>query len=146
MQIQEYTIQNYIDAISNENITMKSLHYQTIISTGAHLVLNAESVLRLYKADITKNTVSITFDQNQKRKYFYKPWVYSFDVFGTSELWRELLDLNHMRSFSEFDHETIKSFSPSIVNMLKTILKLEQEKINYNSSDMVEKIKEATLA
>ena len=146
MQIQEYTMEKYIDAISNENITMKNLHYQSMIKTDNHLILNADSILKLYKADILNSAVKVTFDHNQKRKYFYKPWVYCYDIFGTSELWYELLDLNHLRSFSEFDHETIKSFSPSIVNFLKTVLKLEQDKINYNSSEMVEKIKEATLA
>lgn len=146
MQVREYTMADYIIAIGNENITMKSLQYQSMIGTDTRIIINDESILRKYKKDLEEECSYIVFTNAEKRKYAYKPWLFCLDTFGLSDLWRELLDLNQIRSFSEFDHDKIKVFSPSYLRKLKVILNLESEIIDQKSEEMTELIKEATLA
>ena len=146
MQIREYTVADYIVAIANENITMKSLQHQTMIGTDTRLIINDESVLRKYRKDLEEDCFYVTFTSAEKRKYAYKPWLFCLDTFGLSELWRELLDLNQLRSFTQFDHDKIKVFSPLYLSKLKIILNLEEEILDQKSAEMTEAIKEATLA
>lgn len=146
MQIREYTMADYIIAIANENITMKSLQHQTMIGSDTRLIINDESILRKYRKDLEEDCFYVTFSNAEKRKYAYKPWLFCLDTFGLSDLWRELLDLNQIRSFTQFDHDKIKVFSPSYLRKLKVILNLEEEIIDQKSAEMTEAIKEATLA
>lgn len=147
MNNKAYTLSQYIEDIKNENITMKSLQLQEVVGDGdTKLLINDLSVLHLYWKEIEAEAVYITLDTNQRLKYFYKPWLFCQDTYHNSELWFELLKLNQMRSFSEFDHATIKVFSTNILNKIKTIFNLEEEIIDINESEILQKIKEASLA
>lgn len=149
MQVQEYTMADYINAINNEKITMKSLQYQDILTdkvSGTRIVVNDRSVLKMYRKDLKEGAYFVILNNNEKRKYFYKPWSFCYDVYGTSDLWFELLNLNQIRSFNEFDHEKIRVFDPAYLNKLKVILNLEEDVINQKTDEMIEAIKEATLA
>ena len=147
MQVKEYTMADYITAINNETITMKSLHYQEIDEvSGEFLITNGDSILRLYREDLKNDSVLVILDNDQKRKYHYKPWLFCLDTYGISDLWFELLDLNQIRSFSQFDHEKIRAFAPGFIGKLKTVIKLEEDVVNERSSKLTQDIKEATLA
>lgn len=146
MTPQAYTLERYVSEINNESITMKSLHTQEIIGEGStKLLLNDLSVLRLYWKEIEAESVMLTLSTNEKLKYFYKPWLFCHDTYGNSELWFELLKLNQIRSFSEFDHETIRVFPTSIISKIRTIMNLEEEIISMNKSEILQKKKEVSL-
>ena len=44
--------------------------------------------------------------------YRFKPKKLSYDLYGTTELWDALLELNQMYSIIEFDREKYKVFDP----------------------------------
>ena len=145
--IATYTTSDYIDAIHNENITVQNLHFQEMIGEGAvKLLVNDLSVLRLYHKELVEESRYVTLSNTEKLKYFYKPWLYCYDVYGTTELWFELLDLNQLRSFTEFNHETFRVFNPNILSKLKSIMDLESEVIGINASEILRQKKEAAIS
>ena len=144
MSIQAYTMTDYHNQITNENITMKSMQYQEMIGeSDRKIIINDKSIFRLYRAEMREHTQFVTFTNAEKAKYYYKPWLFCDDKYGLSDLWFELLDLNQIRSFSEFNLETIRVFDSSIISRIKSVLNLEKDIIDINQNDLNEKIKEA---
>ena len=147
MSIQSYTLPDYQVQFNNETITMKSMQYQSMIGDGDRkIIINDRSVLRLYRDELRESTQFITFSNGEKLKYFYRPGLFCEDKYGLSELWFELLDLNQIRSFSEFNLETIRIFDKKAVGKIKSALNLEKDLIDINQNDIREKIKEAERA
>lgn len=144
MSVQSYTLTDYQDQMNNEVITMKSMQYQEMIGEGDRkIIINDKSVFKLYRDEMRAHTHFVTFTNSEKTKYYYKPWLFCDDKYGVSELWFELLDLNQIRSFSEFNLETIRVFDTHIISRIKSILDLEKEVIAINQNEISEKIKEA---
>ena len=144
MSVQSYTLTDYQDQMNNEIITMKSMQYQEMIGEGDRkIIINDKSVFKLYRDEMRAHTHFVTFTNSEKTKYYYKPWLFCDDKYGVSELWFELLDLNQIRSFSEFNLETIRVFDTHIISRIKSILDLEKEVIAINQNEISEKIKEA---
>lgn len=143
-----YTMQEYIDGFKHEKVTAKSIFHQEMldVSDEKKLIVNGESVIKHHWSQIKDEANIFIFTSiSDKIKYFYKPWLFCHDKFGNSELWHLLLDLNQMRSFSEFNHDKIRIFSHNINNTLKTAYVIEDDVIKQHSSELLEKIKEASL-
>ena len=68
----------------------------------------------------------------------YNPKRLSFDLYGTTELWALLLDINELVSVAQFNLQTLKVFSGSILDKLQRILNLEQEFIDQNAEDVAD--------
>ena len=144
MSLQSHTMSDYQVQAVNENITMKSMHYQEMIGDEkVKIIINDKSVLRLYRNELKAHTHFVTFTNTERTKYFFKPWLYCEDVYGLSDLWFELLDLNQIRSFSEFNMDKIRVFDNGVVQRIKSILNLEKDLIDIHENIMSEKIKEA---
>ena len=144
MSVQSHTLPDYQIQVNNENITMKSMQYQEMLDgQNRKIIINDKSIFKLYRAEMKAHTHFITFNNTERLKYFYKPWVLCDDLYGLSDLWFELLDLNQIRSFSEFNLETIRVFDDDVISRIKSVLDLEKEVIDINQNDMNEKIKEA---
>jgi hypothetical protein len=52
---------------------------------------------------------------------FYKPKLFSFMVYGTTELWLSVLRLNRMRNITEFHKPVVAVYEP---NQLKQLMNL----------------------
>lgn len=144
MSVQSHTLTDYQVQMNNENITMKTMQYQEMIGDGDRkIIINDKSIFKLYRSEMRAHTHFVTFSNAEKAKYFYKPWLFCDDKYGLSDLWFELLDLNQIRSFSEFNLETIRVFNDDIISRIKSVLDLEKEIIDVNQNDLNEKIKEA---
>lgn len=68
-----------------------------------------------------------TMDLSEKpqllNKYRYNPKVLSYDLYDTVELWQGLLEINNVKSMTEFDFEVIKVFyKDRIFKILETLL------------------------
>lgn len=61
-------------------------------------------------------------------RYRYSPKALSFDLYGTTEYWASLMELNNCISISEFDfEESVKIYDPTkILDMVNEILILEE--------------------
>lgn len=141
---QSSTLTEYIDNIRNESITMHGIHLQEMIGDdNTKIIINDVSILRKYWPEIVASSEYIILDNREKMKYFYKPWLFCYDTYGNEELWFELLKLNQIRSFSEFNHETFRVFSSDIIRKIKAILDLEEQVIDINVDEMLKLKKEA---
>lgn len=146
---QHSTMMKYIDQIPNKELTAQGLYLSTMENTSVpdevNLILRDESILRKYRKELREHTKVITLSALDHMRYDYKPWLLSHDLYGTMELWIEILDLNEMRSFSEFHENQVIVFTNDIISILQSIKDLEKEKIALNEDEMIRLKKEAAL-
>lgn len=63
-----------------------------------------------------------------EERYFYKPKTFSYDYYGTTELWLAVLRANNMRNISEFSLPTIQVYDSIGLNRLISIFKKREER------------------
>lgn len=78
-------------------------------------------------ADILSQYVTIArYTEVQFNKYQYRPKLLSQDIYGTTELWASLLQLNGMISVLEFNKPYVKIYDPNaILDVLNELLIME---------------------
>ena len=57
--------------------------------------------------------VEIKLDDAMREKYMYKPKMVSNELYGTTELWSEILILNNAYSVIEFTPRVLKCYDPN---------------------------------
>lgn len=78
-------------------------------------------------ADILSQYVTIArYTEVQFNKYQYRPKLLSQDIYGTTELWASLLQLNGMISVLEFNKPYVKIYDPNVIlDVLNELLIIE---------------------
>lgn len=78
-------------------------------------------------ADILSQYVTIAkYTEVQFNKYQYRPKLLSQDIYGTTELWASLLQLNGMISVLEFNKPYVKIYDPNVIlDVLNELLIME---------------------
>lgn len=73
-----------------------------------------------------------TFTKEEWEKYKFNPRTLSYDLYGTPELWADILYINNMVSVAEFKKETIKVFEESILDAIIEIKKIIEKDLAEN--------------
>lgn len=136
--VKESSIADYIEDYNDLEISEDKLHLKeaSSLEDDSIITLLTDSILLKYKNDLNEIVETKSLTLQEQTKYFYNPWVLSYDLYGTTEFWFLLLDLNDMHSATEFTQETIKVYDGSLVNTINAILALEEEFINQNEEEL----------
>lgn len=136
----ESTIKGFVADYRTEELTFDAFYLPQVFtqSTGDKLIVNGEDLLVKYMPELKSMIQQITLTESEYKKYMYNPKRLSFDLYGTTELWALLLDINELVSVAQFNLQTLKVFSGSILDKLQRILNLEQEFIDQNAEDVAD--------
>lgn len=77
-----------------------------------------------------------TFTDEEFEKYKYQPRFLSYDLYGTPELWADILYINNMVSVTAFKKRTIKVFTPSIIDALIEIKLIIENDLKDNKKEI----------
>ena len=138
----ENTIKTYIQEYRNLDISYDTLHFlekhdiTENDNTSFSLIEVGDPIYSKYKTDLDEYITEKVLTQEEQRKYFYNPWALSKDLYGTTEFWHMLLELNNMYSAMEFTQEKIKVFTSSISSVIDSIMALEEDFINQNNDSL----------
>ena len=124
-------INDQVDYIKNRDITYRMLHTHANIinaSNGITIQVPFQSLLRKYRDFMSSIIVTADLTDELEAKYRFKPKMLSQDLYGTTELWDELLFINGCASTMEFEpKETIRIYDLNRVkSLINEILVLEQ--------------------
>lgn len=87
---------------------------------GDRIVPSQTIVCRYY--DSLKSYIQTkTYTAEEEKRYKYNPRFLSYDLYGTPELWADLLYINNAVSAAEFNKSTVKVFSTDIIDALVEI-------------------------
>jgi len=125
------TMIEQIEFVDGLEISYRMLHNEAIlndINSNKKIEIPFVSLVNKYKYVLTDIVVKVKLDDILARQYLYQPKMLSYDLYGTTELWAELLRLNHCSSISEFKPTNIRIYNPSkLKSMINEILILEKK-------------------
>jgi hypothetical protein len=110
------TLEEQIERIENLEISYRNLHTKATIeyNNGDSIVIPYSSLISKYRYFLDSIIVGANFDDESAREYLYNPRMLSFDIYGTVELWAELLRINNCSSCIQFKPEkNVKIYDPS---------------------------------
>jgi len=102
-------------------------------NAGEKSIVNYTNLLVKYMPELKTLKTKITFTNDEYRKYRFNPKVLSYDLYGTTEFWFLILDINELRSVTEFDLRTAYVMRGDIVDKLSRVLNLEVVSKSYNA-------------
>ena len=131
-------ITDYIQESKEQELSMEKLYYKELDTTDTNdkLLLLSDSILQAYMGDLMSITYDMTLTEKEISKYHYRPHLLSYDLYGTTEFWELLLEVNNLSSFTEFNINPIKVFNGSLPEILGTILNIEKESIDLNAEEI----------
>lgn len=112
------TIQELIDQVEKKEISYRNLHTTFCIRQNDEVIqVPYKSMIREYMDLMENDAIKVSLPDDEVRIYKYKPKKLSYDLYGTTELWAAILELNKMYStmdltcekpFLVFNPETVK--------------------------------------
>lgn len=109
------TVPEWISAgknlILSRNGLMMKVNQNGVIYPYQSLTARFGDALNRYIADYE-------FDDNVWPDYMFQPKKFCKDYYGTPELWGDILYINHMTSATQFNRQTIKIFTDSILEAI----------------------------
>ena len=135
---EESTIRGYIDNYGTDEITQGSLYFHQVLKTDTDekMIVNIDSILLRYMPEILTTKEKHTLTESEYRMYRFNPKKLSFDLYGTTELWSLILDINELKSATDFDTKTVWLLPGYIVDRIERALNLEVETRKYNAEQV----------
>lgn len=107
------TMQEMIDDVNNSEVSYKKLHkYITIDTPCCDIKVPYASLINDYKDFFRPIVRNVILNEAEKIKYYMKPKKMALDIYGTTELWSAIMDLNNIYSVIDFKPTVIKLFDP----------------------------------
>jgi len=137
MTYREATLQDFINSYTDTDATFPKLHYleKDTIDQDT-MILLSDSLLDKYKDELESLITIITLSSTEFNKYKYNPKLLSYEIYGTTELWGLILDLNQLHSTTEFNINPIKVYEKSIIYYIDAILNLEKPFTDINTEEI----------
>lgn len=111
------TIQELIDQVEKKEISYRNLHTTFCIRQNDEVIrVPYKSMIREYMDLMENDAIKVSLPDDEVRIYKYKPKKLSYDLYGTTELWAAILELNKMYSTMDLTCEKpFLVFNPNTV-------------------------------
>lgn len=104
-----------VEQVLDFDISYRVLHpaaLLTNIQTNTTVKIPFSSLINKYKDFLTEIIETIELTDEEQEKYLYKPKKLSDDLYGTTELWSEIMVLNSAVSVIDFKPKKVKVYNP----------------------------------
>ncbi len=129
---------DYISKYNTEQLTSSAVFLKRVFDNGNNrrMLVNFDSLLIKYRGELTNAKLKVELTGDDYRKFRFNPKLFSFVMYGTTELWYLVLEANELKSATEFDLKTVWFYYPDIVEKIVRILNLDREIINQNEEEI----------
>ena len=99
------TLEEFISAFNTESVRVSSFMLKDVASSDGtrQIIIAGNSIVTKYLPELLEDAETITLTNEEFYKYKYNPKRLSYDVYGTTELWSMILDLNELYSATQFN-------------------------------------------
>ena len=130
-------ISDFIKNYQTDTITIDKLYLKEIeIHNNDSMILLGEDILSKYRGEFDEYIDSYKLTDAECRRWHYNPKVMSYDLYGTTEYWFLLLEINQIHSSIQFSMNPVKYFTKNITDIINRILNLEHQVLEINSGDI----------
>lgn len=134
----ESTIKEFIQEYNRDTLTKDKIQFKNIeiMDDDKKMIIPYEDIFHRYRADLASLIVCRELTENEKRRWFYNPKVMSYDLYGTTELWFTIIELNEIYSLTQLNMSPMKMYSSNIVQLISRINALEKVVIDENEAEI----------
>jgi len=119
-----------ISTIRDYDISYDTLHTKAVIrdaQTGRVIKVPYSAFTNRYKDALSTIIISEELSTEEKREFWYKPKSASLYYYETTELWADILAINHCVSIREFTPEVLKIYDPTkLKKIINEIMIIEE--------------------
>lgn len=108
------TIEEFIESGSAVTISYFNLSFIEQLQNGTWISI--KNIVNDYMNELTNASVSVELSEQEQFKYFYKPKLLCYDIYGNPELYFLILLLNDMADVKEFTKPVIKMIKKDHMN------------------------------
>ena len=135
-----YSVSQFIALKDTDEVTYYNTSINNYIPGGIQFAIH--NVLYDYEEEIQQSTVLLNLSDNEMTKYRFKPWLLSYDIYGSTELEFIIRMLNGYLQDYEFDFQKIKVLRPNVLsNIIGRIISANSQFLFNNQYDMKKLIK-----
>lgn len=130
-------IDDFIDAGQNLSFGHEKymLKYQT---EQSGIIVPMQSLIQKYRGAFRKYIVEYEMTDKEFERWRYNPKRMCKEMYGTPELWTEILFINHMVGITEFKKQTVKLYTLGIIDAINELLMIYKMDIADNRASLEE--------
>lgn len=136
---QTITVQDFIALRTSDEITYFNYSILEYLNGFDMFITN---LLYDYEDELQDIAITVTLTNIEKAKYRYKPYLFAYDVYGSTELKFIIMMLNNIIDPKDFDFDKVKLIKPGdLSTILNRINAVNEEYISNNRSKLKEDFK-----
>ena len=132
---------NYIDDFidAGQNLAFGHEKYMLKYQTEqSKIVVPMQSLIQKYRGAFRKYIVEYEMTDKEFERWKYNPKRMCKEMYGTPELWTEILFINHMVGITEFKKQTVKLYTLGIIDAINELLMIYKMDIADNRVSLEE--------
>lgn len=122
------TLDEWLEEDQEQTIRISTMHHKIIINDDdLTCIVNFESILDRYMSIFEKYLTYVHLTDRQLHEYEFNPKKFSYRIYGTTEWWWMILQLNEMYSGTQFNQKRIRVIKLSALNQfINQIIQADQ--------------------
>ena len=134
----DQTIKGYIKSYRADEMTIDAFYLQDVFEdkSGGKMIVNGSPILPKYMPELRSIVEKHELTDDEYYRWRFNPKRMSYDLYGTTELWTLLLDINELTSVTQFNTRVLKVFPASIIDRLQRVINLERLNKDYNAEEV----------
>ena len=132
---------NYIDDFieAGQNLSFGHEKYMLKYQTEqSKIIVPMQSLIQKYRGAFRKYIVEYEMTDAEFERWKYNPKRMCKEMYGTPELWTEILFINHMVGITEFKKQTVKLYTLGIIDAINELLMIYKMDIADNRASLEE--------
>lgn len=134
------SVQDFIALRTSDEITYYNYSIVEYLDVGFDMFVT--NLLYDYQDELEDIAVTVSLTPIEQAKYKYKPYLFAFDVYGSTEAKFIIMMLNNIIDPKEFDFEKVKVIRyGDLITILNRMQAVNEDYMNNNRSKLKEDFK-----
>lgn len=131
------TVEEFINAGISDEMTYNNFSILFRSSQQDNIILSANNIIYDYMDEIKPYIVNVSLSEEEYIKYRYKPKLFAYDIYGSTELFFVVMAVNGIYDIKDFNRRNIKAlYKKQLFELLNQIYNAESGYIQKNRSDL----------
>lgn len=128
------TVQEFIAIRTTDDVTYYNYSILEYLNGFDMFITN---LLYDYEDELQDIAITIELSAREKAKYRYKPWLFAYDIYGSTETQFLVMMLNGIIDPKEFDFDKVKVIEPTqLSTVLNRIQAVNEDYLNNNRTKL----------
>ena len=129
------SVQDFIALRSSDEITYYNYSILEYLDSGFDMFIT--NLLYDYQDELDDIAVTVTLTPIERVKYKYKPYLFAYDLYGSTETKFIIMMMNNIIDPKEFDFEKVRVIRPSdLITLLNRMQAVNEDYMNLNKAKL----------